>query len=420
MAKKLKQKQKQTQIVNVHVGGIKRARRPAKRQPKKDARDKVASDSTRGTAPIYAFNPPPIINFPPSFVQQNQPNAWATPPPPIPQRQRAAFVEGEVAELLNQSKTEPVRLTFEGSIAERLEPRKEAAPLEAPAVPSLFEPPPEIGFTEPEPIVEPEFSAEEIARNEAALAREARAAERAAEEEALAEAAANRKVAEEAVKMKASIAAAERGAAAAALADELPFAAEPVLPTTAEELARGPLGTTSREASAEPSKSKKSKQIAQGPIVPFNNRDPRYSYDKDGRQYFTSSGKPVTKKLKEADLRATESLGQPARAAQPLGAESLVGEESSSSASLPPLVVREPFSSALLPPLVTVRSSESVNREPYTFMGSSSSLPPEKPSGLERKRREGFTGKSGSGSVLSGAEETLLSSSAVSANWPYN
>lgn len=382
MAKKVKQKrapkgtssaaaQRQTQIVNVHVGGIKRARRPAKRQPKKDARDKVASDKA---APIYAFNPQPIINFPPSFVQQNQPNAWATPPPPIPQRPRSAFVEGEVAELLNQPKTEPVRLTFEGAIAERLEPRKETAGIEVPAAPPLFEPPPEFAFTEPEPIIEPEFSAEEIARNEAVLAKEARAAELAAEEDALAEAAANRKIAAEAAKTSAAIAAAERGAAAASLAD--------VAPTSAEELALGSSGT-------KPAKSKKTRAKAEGPIVPFESQLPRYVYNKEGRQYFTPSGKAVTKNPKEAE-------------------------------PLPPLFAnREP-----LPPLVTVRSSDSSNREPYTFLGSSplwaeSPSASEKPSGLERQRREGFTGKSGSGSVLSGAEETLLSGSAVSANWPY-
>ena len=371
MAKaKQKQKQRQTQIVNVHIGDTKRPRRPAKRQPKKkDAR-----------APIYAFNPPPIIHYPPSFVQHNQPNAWATPPPPIPQRQRAAFVEGEVAELLNQSKTEPVRLTFEGSIAERLEPRKEAASLEAPAVPSLFEPPPVIGFTEPELVVEPEFTAEEIARNEAALAKEARATELAAEEEALAEAAAARRIAAEGEKTKASIAASERGAAAAAAA--LPFETELVLPTTAEEL-------------AQPARPKK--YVAEGPIVPISDRDPQYRYNKEGRQYFTTSGIPQRKKSKEA-------------------------VEEPFSSALPPLVTSaEPFSSAL-PPLVVVRSSESLNREPYppiTFLGSSS-LPPEKPSGLERQRREGFSGRSGPGSVLSGTEETLLSESAVSANWPRN
>lgn len=434
------QKQKQTQIVNVHVGSAKRARgrsplgpregprRPAKRQPKKDV-------GKAQSAPLYAFNPPPIINFPPGFAPQNQPNAWATPPPPIPQRQRAAFVEGEVAELLNQPKTEPVRLTFEGSIAEKLEPRKEATPLEAPAardevangvaVPSLFEPPTEFGFTEPEPVVEPEFSAEEIARNEAALAREARAAELAAEEEALAEDAVQRRILAEGVKTMASFAAAERGAAAAAAASTLPFSAEPVLPTTAEELV------------GQPVKPKKKYYVAEGPIVPVAARDPRYRYTREGRQKFTLSGMPITQKSKETELPFLEASS----AADPRGG--LVGyanaEPFSGAWDVVPSGAAEPLAppgrfaaSNALPPLVTVRSSESVNREPYppiSFLGSSSlrsegtrteGSPPEKPSGLERQRREGFSGKSGSGSVLSGAEETLLSGSAVSANWPHN
>ena len=368
----MKQKQRQTQIVNVHVGAVPKKQRKArarrqKRQPK-EAR-----------APMYAFNPPPIINFPPGFNQTTQPNSWATPPPPIQQRPRAAFVEGEVAELLNQSKTEPVRLTFEGSLADRLREPARVAPLAEYTAPTPFEPPHEVAFNEPD------FTEEEIARNEAALAKEARAVELAAEEDARVEAAANLRVAAELEKTKAAVAAVERGAAAAAA---LPFAAEAVLPVSAEELVK-------------PIKPKKKDYVAEGPIISPADRDQRYRYNREGRQKFTLSGKPITKQSKEVE----EPLGFTAGAVPPNWALRAEGPS-------------DFVAPNALPPLVAVRGSESLNREPLRFLGEST-VPPERPSGLERQRREDFLGRSGPGSVLSGAEETLLSGSAVSGNWPY-
>ena len=169
----LSSKAAQTQIVNVNIGS-KRPRKRAKKGAAKEAkkgRPEVFGTSSRVQI-IPAFNPPPIINYPPGFGSQ-QPNAWATPPPPTPQRQYAAFAEGETAGPLGVDQTVPVPFTFVG--AERV---LKPAP-KTPALTSLVGPP---IFGAPEPSLAKSLFAEEEDSLAAAADSAAFEAGRAAEE----------------------------------------------------------------------------------------------------------------------------------------------------------------------------------------------------------------------------------------------
>lgn len=121
--------QQQSQTVIVNVGGKRRAAKKAVPSP--------------GFPPSF----PPSL--PPGFDQPNNPNAWSAPPQPAQPLPRAVFPEGETASRLGLSSTVPVRLSFEGGLAERLRAPVHEAPLEAPAAPAVFDAPPEVGFAEP-------------------------------------------------------------------------------------------------------------------------------------------------------------------------------------------------------------------------------------------------------------------------------
>lgn len=87
MAKKVKksvgQKQKQTQIVNINLA-TKAKRKPRKRQPRKEVQRRIP-----------AFNPPPIINFPPQY------------------KPYSVYPEGETAKIFNLNSAVPVPLKIE-------------------------------------------------------------------------------------------------------------------------------------------------------------------------------------------------------------------------------------------------------------------------------------------------------------------
>lgn len=115
MVVKQRQSQKQNVNVNINLGEKKKKRKPRKRKTGK-------KEVKRQTQPLYAFNPPPIINFPPAFNQQPAVNL---PPPPIPQKQYSVFPEGETATTLNLLSNVPVPLQVEGSpVKELLKPVK--------------------------------------------------------------------------------------------------------------------------------------------------------------------------------------------------------------------------------------------------------------------------------------------------------
>lgn len=116
------QKQKQTQIVNINLGRIGGKKRKSK--PKKKGKEEIKQSI------IPAFNPPPIINFPPGFMPKsmadaNQPNYFNRPPPPPPLKETAAFVEGETAGVLNLNPTIPVPFSFIGAEERLKAPAKE-------------------------------------------------------------------------------------------------------------------------------------------------------------------------------------------------------------------------------------------------------------------------------------------------------
>jgi hypothetical protein len=112
----VKQKQKQTQIVNINLGGRVGAKRKSK--PKK----KALAQSKASKAPLPAYNPPSIVNFPAGF---NQPNVFQPLVAPPPQRQYAVFAEGEQQRLLNTTTTIPVPFTFVGATETLKAPPKE-------------------------------------------------------------------------------------------------------------------------------------------------------------------------------------------------------------------------------------------------------------------------------------------------------
>ena len=112
----VKQKQKQTQIVNINLGGRVGAKRKSK--PKK----KALAQSKASKAPLPAYNPPSIVNFPAGF---NQPNVFQPLVAPPPQRQYAVFAEGEQQRLLNTTTTIPVPFTFVEATEKLKAPPKE-------------------------------------------------------------------------------------------------------------------------------------------------------------------------------------------------------------------------------------------------------------------------------------------------------
>lgn len=146
------QSQRQTQIVNVNVKGDKKA----KRRKGKKVNRKEGKPETRI---IPAFNPPPIINYPPAFNQQFNPNQWLSPPAPAPKIAPKVLVEGETAETLGVPAYTPVDLTLESrfrtaepapNIAERAVAERAVEPFPpAEFVPSSSP------LVEPEPLVEP-------------------------------------------------------------------------------------------------------------------------------------------------------------------------------------------------------------------------------------------------------------------------
>ena len=125
--RKIAQKQKQSQIVNVHIGSKRPSGARKKRAKKGAAKREIQS--------IHAFNPPPIINFPPGFGLNQQSNAWTTPP-----AMYSVYPEGETAAALGLRNTELVRLMLQSSerpSADRLRPPVKER-LEVPAVPRFF------------------------------------------------------------------------------------------------------------------------------------------------------------------------------------------------------------------------------------------------------------------------------------------
>lgn len=107
--KVVKQKQKQTQIVNINLGTKAKKKVKRKRQPKKEVIK---------TQNIPAFNPPPIINFPPQY------------------KPYAVFPEGETAKISNLNSAVPVPLKIE------TEAPLLNAPIPAPNLAQLVAPPP--------------------------------------------------------------------------------------------------------------------------------------------------------------------------------------------------------------------------------------------------------------------------------------
>ena len=124
---KQRQSQKQNVKVIVNLGEKKKKGKPKKRQTGK----KVMK---RETQIIPAFNPPPIINYPPMFQQYNQqPNKFLNPSPPIPQKQYSVFPEGETAPLSNILSTVPVELKLQ---TREPEPNLAKATTKAPDLPT--------------------------------------------------------------------------------------------------------------------------------------------------------------------------------------------------------------------------------------------------------------------------------------------
>lgn len=102
-----KQKQKQTQIVNINLGTKARKKKgKGKSKPKK-------SDRESKTQIIPAFNPPPIINYPPMFVAPNQPNWFRPPPVSQTNKEYAVFPEAETAGAVGLNPTVPVPLRIQ-------------------------------------------------------------------------------------------------------------------------------------------------------------------------------------------------------------------------------------------------------------------------------------------------------------------
>jgi len=154
MAVKQKQSQKQNVNVNINLGEKKKKGKPKRRKTGKKA-------VKRQTQTI--INPPSIINYPP-FFNQNQPNNWFNPPPPIPQKQFAVFPEGETASQLGLLSNVPVPLRVEGNpLKEKekepiLQPAPINEPFTAPVEENPFIAPAEepIKFTAEEPLyIEP-------------------------------------------------------------------------------------------------------------------------------------------------------------------------------------------------------------------------------------------------------------------------
>jgi hypothetical protein len=116
--KKGQQKQSQSLSVNINLGKGK-ARQSKPQNPK-----------------LPAPFPP---NYPP-FFNQNQPNNWFNPPPPIPQKQYAVFPEGETASQLGLLSSVPVTLRVEGNPLKEKE--KEPTLKPAPADENIFKPAP--------------------------------------------------------------------------------------------------------------------------------------------------------------------------------------------------------------------------------------------------------------------------------------
>jgi hypothetical protein len=135
--KQSQKSQKQSQSIVVNVGGRKGRR---------------AATST-APSPFPSRFP---ANFPPGFNPSN-PNLWLTPPPPIPQRERVAFAEGGTADALGVGVTAPIPFTFVGAENVVKAATKEVA-LTDPVGGPLFDAPPVIEFTQPEP--DPEEAAE--------------------------------------------------------------------------------------------------------------------------------------------------------------------------------------------------------------------------------------------------------------------
>jgi hypothetical protein len=144
--KKGQQKQSQSLSVNINLGKGK-ARQSKPQNPK-----------------LPAPFPP---NYPP-FFNQNQPNNWFNPPPPISQKQYSVLPEAETASILNLLSNVPVPLTVEGNplkekakepnlatVTNQPAPEFVASPEENPFVAPTEENIPEFVTSLDEPIIEP-------------------------------------------------------------------------------------------------------------------------------------------------------------------------------------------------------------------------------------------------------------------------
>jgi hypothetical protein len=124
MAVKQRQSQKQNVNVTVNLGEKKKKGKPKKRKTGKKG-------MKRQTQIIPAFNPPPIINYPPMFNQK--PNTFLNPPPPIPQKEYSVFPEAETAPLTNILSTVPTILKLQTT---EPEPNLAKARAKAPDLPT--------------------------------------------------------------------------------------------------------------------------------------------------------------------------------------------------------------------------------------------------------------------------------------------
>lgn len=152
-----KQSQRQNVNVNINLGEKKKKGKPKKRKTGK---------RREGAKPLIipAFNPPPIINYPPAFQQQNQPNNWFNPPPPIPQKQYSVFPEAETATTLNLLSNVPVPLKVEGSPLKEKAKEVRLVPEQYTVINEPFKPPEKEEYTLIQPAeAPPTFEAEQPA-----------------------------------------------------------------------------------------------------------------------------------------------------------------------------------------------------------------------------------------------------------------